>query len=64
MDFPTAIAFGQPSVTVPLINVGAMLFATAMQWTQAMNTSRYLGSSNWQMPASSRCLPRPDPGSR
>jgi uncharacterized protein (TIGR03437 family) len=32
------------------------LFDTATQWIQAMNSSRYLGSSAWQLPATSRVL--------
>jgi uncharacterized protein (TIGR03437 family) len=33
-----------------------MLFQTAAQWIQAMNASQYLGSSGWQMPATSKVL--------
>jgi uncharacterized protein (TIGR03437 family) len=44
------------SVTVPKINGGAMLFDTATQWTQAMNNGKYLGSSAWQVPATSKTL--------
>ncbi|HEY4361077.1 MAG TPA: hypothetical protein VGN17_08915 [Bryobacteraceae bacterium] len=44
------------TITVPKINNGAMLFDTATQWMAALNTSKYLGSSAWQMPASGAVL--------
>jgi hypothetical protein len=52
----TTIVYASRTITVPLINGGAMLFSTAIQWIQAMNTNEYLGSSAWQMPASSQDL--------
>ncbi len=36
--------------TVPAIDGGAMLFATANQWIAAMKTSHYLSSNAWQLP--------------
>jgi hypothetical protein len=50
------IVYASRTLTVPLISDGAMLFATANQWIQAMNNNQYLGSSAWQMPASSQDL--------
>lgn len=50
----TSITYVSRTITVPLIDGGAMLFQTANQWIQAMNKSGYLGSSAWQMPASSK----------
>src|SRR5579871_217931 len=44
------------TITAPQISGGAMLFATATKWLQAMNSARYLGSSAWQMPATSSVL--------
>jgi len=44
------------AITVPKINDGAMLFDTATQWIQAMNNAKYLGSSAWQVPATSKTL--------
>lgn len=44
------------SFTVPMISGGAMLLGTATQWIQAMNTSKYLGSSAWEIPATSKVL--------
>ena len=44
------------TITAPKISGGAMLYQTATQWVQAMNTSQYLGSSAWQIPATSRVL--------
>jgi len=52
----TTISYASRTITVPLINGGAMLFATANQWIAAMNSNQYLGSSAWQMPASSQDL--------
>jgi len=52
----TAIVYASRTITAPLIDGGAMLFQTATQWIQAMNKSNYLGSSVWQMPASSQDL--------
>lgn len=40
-------------ITAPLINDGKMLFNTADQWIAAMNNNGYLGSSAWQLPATS-----------
>ena len=37
-----------------MISGGAMLFDTATRWIQAMNAQQFLGSSAWQMPASSQ----------
>ncbi len=50
------ITYASRTITVPKISGGAMLFQTATQWIQAMNQSQYLGSSAWQMPASSKVL--------
>ena len=44
------------TITAPKISAGAMLLDTATQWLQAMNNSRYLGSSAWQLPATSIVL--------
>jgi len=44
------------TITAPKISNGAMLFDTATQWIQAMNNSRYLSSSAWQIPASAAVL--------
>src|ERR1700693_3335543 len=44
------------TITAPQISAGAMLFQTATQWIQAMNTAKYLGSSAWEMPATSKTL--------
>ena len=44
------------TIPAPKINSGAMLYQTAMQWVQAMNSSHYLGSSAWQIPATSKTL--------
>jgi uncharacterized protein (TIGR03437 family) len=44
------------TVTAPLIDGGSMLFSTATEWIQAMNSSKYLGSSAWQIPATSKVL--------
>lgn len=44
------------TITVPKISGGAMQFDTATQWVQAMNSSKYLGSSAWQIPATSKVL--------
>lgn len=52
----TIPANGSRTITAPKISNGAMLFDTATQWTQALNTSHYLGSSTWQMPASAAVL--------
>lgn len=49
----TTIMYASRTITAPLIDGGAMLFATATQWIKAMNASGYLGSSAWQMPPSS-----------
>jgi len=51
-----AIAYASRTITAPKIGGGAMLFQTATQWIQAMNNSQYLGSSAWQIPASSKTL--------
>jgi hypothetical protein len=44
------------AITAPLIDNGKMLFAVANQWVAAMNDNEYLGSSKWQLPASSKDL--------
>jgi len=44
------------AITAPSISAGAMLFDTATQWIQAMNNTRRLGSSAWQLPATSKVL--------
>lgn len=44
------------TITAPKIGGGAMLYQTATQWIQAMNNSQYLGSSAWQIPATSKVL--------
>ena len=44
------------TITAPKISSGAMLFQTATEWIQAMNSSQYLGSSAWQIPATSAVL--------
>ncbi len=44
------------TIAAPKISGGAMLLDTATQWIQAMNNSRYLGSSAWQLPATSKVL--------
>jgi uncharacterized protein (TIGR03437 family) len=44
------------TITAPKIVNGAMLIDTATQWIQALNTSQYLGSSAWQIPASAAVL--------
>jgi uncharacterized protein (TIGR03437 family) len=43
-------------ITAPKISNGAMLFDTATQWMRALNSSQYLGSSAWQIPASAAVL--------
>ncbi|MBS1859558.1 MAG: hypothetical protein JST11_29570 [Acidobacteria bacterium] len=43
-------------LAAPKISGGAMLFQTATEWIQGMNSSKYLGSSSWQMPATSRVM--------
>ncbi len=40
------------SLTVPAIDHGAMLYATAGEWIGAMNAAQFLGSSYWQIPDS------------
>ena len=48
----TITTSGGNSLTVPLINTsGAMLFATANSWLDAMKNSNYAGTSNWTLPA-------------
>ena len=44
------------TITAPKIINGAMLFDTATQWMQALNSAKYLGSSSWQIPASAAVL--------
>ena len=44
------------TITAPKISGGAMLFQTATEWIQAMNASQYLGSSAWEIPATSKVL--------
>lgn len=44
------------TITAPKIINGAMLFDTATQWMMALNNSKYLGSSAWQMPATAATL--------
>lgn len=44
------------TITAPKISNGAMLFDTATQWMTALNNSKYLGSSAWQMPATAAVL--------
>ena len=44
------------TISAPKISGGAMLYQTATQWVQAMNSSHYLGSSAWQIPATSKTL--------
>lgn len=44
------------TLSAPRISGGAMLYQTATQWLQAMNSSQYLGSSAWQIPATSKTL--------
>ena len=51
-----ALTYPSRTITVPKISGGAMLFDTATQWIQAMNGSKYLGSSGWQMPKDSAVL--------
>jgi len=43
-------------INAPKISGGAMLYQTATQWVQAMNAAQYLGSSAWQIPATSKTL--------
>ena len=50
------ITYASRTITAPKISGGAMLFDTATQWIQAMNSSKYLGSSAWEMPATSKTL--------
>lgn len=50
----TDITYASRTIPAPSIDGGAMLFATATQWIQGMKSSSYLGSSAWQMPASSQ----------
>ncbi|MBV8731087.1 MAG: hypothetical protein JO336_14870 [Acidobacteriia bacterium] len=50
------LTIGNRMIPAPKINGGAMLYQTATQWVQAMNNSRYLGSSAWQIPATARVL--------
>jgi uncharacterized protein (TIGR03437 family) len=52
----TISASSSRTITAPKISGGAMLFDTATQWVQAMNNSRYLSSSAWQVPATSKVL--------
>jgi uncharacterized protein (TIGR03437 family) len=52
----TIPASSSRTITAPKISAGAMLFDTATQWIQAMNNNRYLGSSAWQIPATSKVL--------
>jgi len=40
------------SLTVPAIDHGTMLYATAGEWIEAMNAAQFLGSSYWQIPDS------------
>jgi uncharacterized protein (TIGR03437 family) len=47
---------GAHAISAPKISGGAMLYATATQWIQAMNSSQYLGSSAWQIAATSKVL--------
>ena len=44
------------TIAAPKISGGAMLLATATEWIQAMNNKGYLGSSAWQIPATSQVL--------
>jgi len=44
------------TIIAPKITNGAMLFDTATQWMMALNNSKYLGSSAWQMPATAAVL--------
>ena len=44
------------TITAPQISNGAMLFDTATRWIGAMNSAKYLGSSAWQLPATSKVL--------
>ncbi len=44
------------TITAPKISNGAMLLDTATQWIEALNNSHYLGSSLWQLPATSTVL--------
>ncbi len=44
------------TIVAPKISGGAMLFDTATQWVQAMNAAKYLGSTAWQIPATSKTL--------
>ena len=48
------ITYASRTITVPLISGGAMLFDTATRFIQAMNAQQFLGSSAWQMPATSQ----------
>ena len=48
----TITTSGGNSLTVPLINTsGAMLFATADLWLEAMKNGSYAGTNNWTLPA-------------
>jgi uncharacterized protein (TIGR03437 family) len=44
------------TISAHKISGGAMLYATATQFIQAINDSRYLGSAAWEMPATSAVL--------
>ena len=44
------------TIAAPKISGGAMLFQTAADWVQAMSNSKYLGSSAWEIPATSKTL--------
>jgi len=52
----STITYASRTIMAPLIQGGAMLFDTAEQWVQAMNNGRYLESSAWQIPATSKDL--------
>jgi uncharacterized protein (TIGR03437 family) len=52
----TISASSSRTITAPKISGGAMLLDTATQWVQAVNNSRFLGSSAWQLPATSGVL--------
>ena len=46
LNFPAMQKFG-----LPVTNSGAMNYAVARRWIAALNNSRYLGRTDWQLPA-------------
>ncbi|MEO8097783.1 MAG: hypothetical protein ABI811_08790 [Acidobacteriota bacterium] len=55
-DTVTISASLSRSISASKISSGGMLLDTAKQWMQALNSSQYLGSSAWHIPASAAVL--------